>query len=375
MKNSEQLNQLLKQALSPTVGPSEEINLKIINQLSQQNKLRENDIMKPVYKKRISVALLTAILTLAMSITAFAAWRLLSPKQVAEHFGDKMLAHAFEDKNAIEINKSIVSGGYNFTFLGIVSGEGLSDFKSSAEDINPERTYAVVSIAKVDGSIMPDTKDEEYGEVPFFISPLIKGQKPWQYNIASMNGGYSSFVIDGIMYRLIECDGIEMFADRGLYLCISTSDFYDVEAFNYNEETGEVSPKTDYKGANALFNLPLDITKADHDKAEKYLEELMKPSVEDSTAGKETPVDWEKEFENGVVMPESIKEVTYDGEGMAWYEYEGCKISANIDFLFEGEQKVASKIVGIQGKDGEQTAIRFSRDEKGVVTGMFVKLK
>ena len=101
----------------------------------------------------------------------------------------------------------------------------------------------------------------------------------------------------------------------------------------------------------------------------------MKPSAEDSTAGKETPVDWEKEFANGVVIPESIKEVTYDEEGMAWYKYDGCKISSNIDFLFEGEQKVTSKIVGIQGNDSEQTAIRFSRDANGVVTGMFVKLK
>lgn len=369
MKNTEQFDRLLKQALSSTVEPGEDLNLKIINQL------KENDIMKPVYKRRMSVALLTAILTLAMSITAFAAWRLLTPKQVAEHFENQTLARAFEDKNAIEINESIVSDGYNFTLLGIVSGKDLSDFKSSAQNINPDRTYAVVSIAKEDGSKMPYTKDAEYGKVPFFISPLIKGQKPWQVNIASMNGGYSECVIDGIMYRMIECDGVEMFADRGLYLCISTSNFYDINAFNYNEKTGEISPKTDYKGANVLFDLPLDITKVDHEKAEKYLQDLMKPSTENTTSSEETRADLEKEFADGIVIPESIKEVTYDKNDLACYEYEGGKVSENLDYLFKDQPTVTSKISCIQGNDSERTAIRFSRDAKGVVTAMMVKLK
>jgi len=369
MINSDQLNQLLKQALSPTVEPSEDLNRKIINQL------KEKDIMKPAYKKRISVALIAAVLTLALSITAFAAWQLLSPKQVAEHFGDQTLAHAFEDKNAVEINESIVSGGYNFTLLGIVSGEALSDFGGSAQEIHPDRTYAVVSIAKQDGSKMPDSQDEKYGEVPFFISPLIKGQKPWQLNIASMNGSYSESVVDGVMYRLIECDGVEIFADRGLYLCISTSSFYDIHAFSYNEETGEVSPKTDYKGANALFDLPIDITKADHNKAEKYLQELFKEPSADSTASEEPAIDWEAEVAKGVVIPESVKEVTYDDYGMACYEYEGHKVSVAADSLFEAGQTGASSVLSISESDNERTAIQFSRDADGIITGRVIKLK
>ena len=268
MMNSEQLNQLLKRALSSTVEPSEDLNQKIIN------RLKENDTMKAVSKKRISVVLTAAAIALAISITAVAAWQFLNPSQVAEQFGDHTLSQAFEDKNAIKINESVNSGGYTFTLLGILSGKGLSDFGSSAEDRHPDRTYAVVSIAKQDGGKMPDVQDEDYGQTPFFISPLIKGQIPWHVNIASMGGNYSEAVVDGVVYRLIECDGIEMFADRGLYLCISTSSFYDVNAFNYNEETGEITPNPEYKGVNILFDLPLDVKKADHDKAEKYLQEL-----------------------------------------------------------------------------------------------------
>lgn len=374
MKNPEQLDRLLKQALSPAVEPGEELNRKIID------RLKEKDRMKPVFKKRMAAPLIAAAIILAMSVTAFAAWQLLSPGQVAGHLGNQTLAQAFKGENAIEINKSAVSGEYSFTLLGIVSGKNLSDFGGSAQDIHPDRTYAVVSIARQDGGKMPDTRDEEYGKVPFFVSPLIKGEKPWQVNIASMNGGYGEFVIDGVMYRLIECDGIEMFADRGLYLCINTGRFYDTDAFNYDEKTGEISLNTDYKGVSALFDLPLDKTKADPARAEKYLQELLGKPEGDLPSGEteaqleigEQPM--EEELANGVVIPESVKEVTYDEKGMACYEYEGSKISFNVDAFFEKGQTGLSKVAGITEQDGKRTALQFSRDADGVITGRVVKL-
>ncbi|MGE5396674.1 MAG: hypothetical protein ACM3MK_03940 [Chitinophagales bacterium] len=361
MKSSEQLDQLLKQALSATVEPGDELNRSIINQF------KERRSMKPTYSRKAAVALVAAAIIVVMSITTYAAWYLLSSKQVAEHFGNKILAQAFEDKDAIEVNKSVASGGYVFTLLGIVSGKGLSDFGDSSQDIRADRTYAVVSIEKEDGSKMPNTRDSEYGKDPFFISPLIKGQKPWQVNIASMNGGYSECVIDGIMYRLIECDGIEMFADRGLYLCISTSSFYDIHAFNYDEETGLVSPNPDYSGANALFDLPLSAKKADHSKADKYLQELLKPAS-DTTAGKEKDIDYEKVFADAAAIPESIKQVTYDKYGMACYEYEGYSGSFDVDSYFK-KGETGSKIIWVSGEGKEQSAVHISRDADGIVTG------
>ncbi len=181
-------------------------------------------------------------------------------------------------EGAIVINQSATADGYQFTLHGIVSGEELSEFNSSTEHLQPTRTYAVLSISRQDGTPMPTTQDEQYGQTPFFISPLIKGQQPWRVNIASMNGGYSEFVREGIMYRLIECDEIEMFADRGIYLAIiSNNSFYTIDAFDYDETTGELSPKADYQGANILFDLPLDVTKADYEKAEQYLQKLLSP--------------------------------------------------------------------------------------------------
>lgn len=390
MKNSEQLDHILKQALSPTVEPSEELNQKIINQLKES---KENIIiMKSIIKKRLAVVLIAAAVTIAMSITAFAAWQLLNPKQVAEHFGDHTLAKAFEDKNSIEINETVSSGGYNITLLGITSGKGLSDFKGSAEEIHPDRTYAVVSIALEDGSKMPDTSDEAYGNPPFFVSPLIKGQKPWQVNIATMNGGYSESVINGVMYRLVECDGIEMFADRGLYLCVSSVRILNNRPYEFNEKTGEITPNKGFDGVNILFDLPMDAKKADHAKADKYLKELFgdttaasdkqkNGSVKDSPASDSknngdnvSETELKKELEKGVIIPESVKEVTYDKYGMACYEYKGSKISFKIESIFDEGQVGVSEKAFVTEDGGKRSAIQFSRNADGVISGRVVLL-
>ncbi|MDF2987872.1 MAG: hypothetical protein K0R50_3382, partial [Eubacterium sp.] len=337
-------------------------------------------------------ALISAAIILTMSITAFAAWQLLNPKQVAEHFGDQTLAKAFEEKNSIEINKTVSAGGYNITLLGITSGKGLSDFKSSAEEIHPDRTYAVVSVAKQDGSKMPRTQDEEYNKVSFFISPLIKGQKPWQVNIATMNGGYSESVIDGVMYRLVECDGIEMFADRGLYLSVSSGAFLDNKPYRIDGQTGEITPNEGFDGVNVLFDLPIDVKKADHDKADKYLKELFGdtagvPGKEKSSstievpasepknnADKEAETQLKKELEKGVVIPESVKEVTYNKEGLACYEYKDYSMSVDANSIFEKDQVGAADMVFVSEKDGKRTAVQFSRDAEGVITGRVILL-
>ncbi len=365
MKQVEPLDTLLRQALSSTVEPSDELNQKLMSQY------KEGTMVKPRYKKRLSVALIAAAITLATSITALAASHLLNSRQVAEHLGDQLLAKAFTEEHAVKANESIVSGGYTLTFLGIVSGKGLSDFGGSASEIHPDRTYAVVSIEKQDGSKMPDTKDDKYGETPFFVSPLIKGQKPWLVNIASMNGGYSEFVKDGVMYRLIELDGIEKFADRGVYLAVSTSQFYDVNAFRYDEKTGEISRNPEYSGGNALFNLPLDVKKANHDQAEQYLQTLLQKPADESEAGDAAAEDWK----TAVVIPESVKTVTPDKNGMINYEYAGSKISVSVEVLFKEGETGVTNMVGISEGNGERIGIRFSRDAAGIITGMALKLK
>jgi len=234
--------------------------MKMEEQISMSKK--QKFILRPI----MAVALLAVLLT----STAFAAWRLLTPEDVADYLQYPLLSEAFRDSSAILIHETKSQNGYDFTFLGIVSGNGLRGIN---ESVKADRTYAVIAIEKQDG-LMPDVSDADYGNPPLFISPLIKGQKPWQVNIASMNGGHETFVLDGVMYRIIETDNLEMFADRGLVLCISSTFFYDINAFDYDETTGLVTPNPHYDGINLLFDFSLDASKADFEKAENYLQSL-----------------------------------------------------------------------------------------------------
>ena len=271
------IDKILRQALSPTAEPSEELKNKILL------RAKENENMK-LRKKRIFI--ITAAAVIACAATAAAAIRYLAPKEIAQSVSDNSLARAFESKDAVEVNETQEYGGYRVTFLGVISGSGLSDFTASADGVELEdRTYAVTAIEKSDGTPMPSASDDNYGEVSFLVSPLIKGLNPVQFNAFTMNGGYTDIVKDGILYRLAECDNVEMFADRGAYLCVSTSMTYDINAYNYDEKTGDITRNNNYDGLNALFELPLDKSRADRDEADKYIKEINSMFEGDNNTG------------------------------------------------------------------------------------------
>lgn len=271
------IDKILRQALSPTAEPSEELNNKILL------RAKENENMK-LRKKRIFI--ITAAAVIACAATAAAAIRYLAPKEIAQSVSDNSLAKAFESKDAVEVNETQEYGGYRVTFLGVISGSGLSDFTASADGVELEdRTYAVTAIEKSDGTPMPSASDDNYGEVSFLVSPLIKGLNPVHFNAFTMNGGYTDIVKDGILYRLAECDNVEMFADRGAYLCVSTSMSYDINAYNYDEKTGDITRNNNYDGLNALFELPLDKSRADRDEADKYIKEINSMFEGDNNTG------------------------------------------------------------------------------------------
>ncbi|MBY9079004.1 hypothetical protein KIH86_00020 [Paenibacillus sp. HN-1] len=378
MKN-EDWEQLLRQSLAPTVEPEEQLNQSIIHQIEKHRQ------EKPKYKKRLSATLLAAALLLALSVSAYAATKLLTANQVAVQFGDRLLADAFASADALRIDQSQNSGDYHFTLHGLVSGSGLSEFPNASEQIFPDRTYAVVSISRQDGKPMPDVTDPEYGKDPFFVSPLIKGLEPWKFNIVTMNGSYSEDVINGVMYRLIACDQIEIFADKGVYLAISSgSPFYDNRAFAYDAATGEIHANEDYPGAAVLFDLPLDPSKADPVKAKAYMEEQTKEKESDADA--EQP-QWVTSMEElrakvrrgesiGDAIPESIQEVEYDASGNIKYVYEGQEYTTPPKQIFKegaiGFSDHFSIVVDVE--NDVHKALLFDRDENGVITGRLVVL-
>lgn len=273
-----ELDDILKQALTPTEEPDFWTNQKILNQV------KENKQMGKKLGKRIPAIVLSASIILAAgSVTAFAAWRYLTPDQVAQNVENGKLSQAFQSEDALRIDETQSYHGYDITLLGVVSGENLTNCLSETkEQINNDRTYSVVAIANSDGTAMPDTSDEAYGKISFFVSALIKGYNPNQYNAVTMRGGYTDVVVEGVLYRISECDNVELFADQGLYLCVNEGTFYNQDAFLYEETTGEICRNESYEGVNALFNLPIDAAKANPKKASEYLNTLEDGENEES---------------------------------------------------------------------------------------------
>lgn len=271
MKDKEKIDQMLLYALKNEWKPENQLNDKIINQIMKE----EQDMGYKGLSKRkfVPSAALFAVLVLAMSITVFAAAKLLSPGEAASSLGYEELAGIFKSEHGIEINETVTKGGYNITLLGIASGKELANQKAGFE-VKGASSYVVTAIAKEDGTPMPSTSSEAYSQMNFFVSPLVKGLKPWEYNIASMNGNYSDRVIDGVLYRIIQCDNVEIFADRGLYLCVTDTAFYEQDAYYYDEATGAIFVNETYRGINVLFDLPIDEKQADSQQAEAYLKEL-----------------------------------------------------------------------------------------------------
>ncbi|MBD5494307.1 MAG: C40 family peptidase [Lachnospiraceae bacterium] len=266
----------LRHALAPSDEAEYCLNQKILNRVGEKSVMVERE------KRRVSVAIIiTALLLCMSSATVYAAWKHLSSSDVAENIQDIKLSEVFLSEQALTINETQSYGDYSVTLLSIVSGEMLSEYpRYKNESIVEDRTYAVVAIENTNGVSIPDTSEDDYGKLEFFASPLIGGYNPAFYNIASMSGNYTDMVQDGILYRLLECDNVEIFADHDLYLCVSEGMFYNTEAYCYDKLTGKISRNEEYEGLNALFDLPVDISKANPEKAAEYIASLgVEPDI------------------------------------------------------------------------------------------------
>lgn len=274
------MDQLLKTALAPTDEPRVELNDQILLQVKERQTMAGK---KKTYQRRIPAAGIAAACILVLcSGTAFAVYKYLTPAEVAQEVKNDTLQQAFLSEGAISVNETQESGGYRITLLGSVAGKNISDFIPAEESAgeagvvkDDDRIYTVVAIERVDGTPMPDTSSDAYGEEPFYVSHYVHGLDPARYSIMSMNGGYTEFVREGIMYRLLEMDNIEMFADRGIYVGVSSGSFYDPDAYMYDVNSGEMSRNDNYVGVNALFELPVDKAKGDPAAAEAYLKNLQ----------------------------------------------------------------------------------------------------
>lgn len=378
---SDRLDDILKQALTPDETPDLQLNRKILIRVKETKEMKKRRKWVP------GIVFSLALTLVAGSGVAYAAYRLLTPEQAVEKIGDRKLAQAFSGEEAVEINETQHFREYDVTLLGIASGERLAEYVTEKNgEILRNRTYIVTAVSRADGGSMPDqVSDAAYGEMPFFVSPLIEGCNPSQVNIITMDGVYTEFLQDDVLYRLTECENIEIFADRTVYLCVSDGSYYNENAYNYDEDTGEITRNEDYKGVNALFKLPLDPAGADPEAAEEYLAPLtaQKDASEENVyilGSKEADAFMEK------ITPENIDEyaervedsvqvfgadedgisyiyTTEDGEGVGRY------IERAREFP-DGKPGMSERIgyFNDQGGVGSLKMVTLTLNEEGTVT-------
>lgn len=272
LKELEEKLQIHGEAMKNTITPPFSIHEQIEKCLEEEGEIVPMTVEKTT-KKSIKAIILAAALVSAMSATAFAAYQYLTAGEVADKLGDKKLAAQLNGSSFAP--QTMTDGPYQATVLGVVTGENISDFQPDTWDVAPGNTYAVVAVEKTDGT--PMTFDDE-----ILVTPLIQGQTPWQYNIFTMHhGGAQMQIVDGVLYRIVEFDDIQCFADRQVYLAVLGEAFLDNTAYEMDETTGIITPKADYDGCNMLFTLPLDPTKANPEKAKQILKAIDANQADD----------------------------------------------------------------------------------------------
>ena len=235
------MDELLKQNLLSDCVPDESLNASILE------KAKETQTMKhKTFRSGAAAAAAIAILAVG-SVSAYAAYRYLTPSQVADEIMDGgTLAKAFESKDAVLVNETQKTAGYDITLMGLVSGKDLMPVapEDSLDGISKERTYAVLVIAKEDGSPMPGMQDDDYQI--FCASALVKGKSFMDVNNGTLNAGAHAFEQDGVQYQILECDNLEIFANIGVYVGVVESFGQESHAFTMDKETGEYRVNESY---------------------------------------------------------------------------------------------------------------------------------
>lgn len=249
----------------------------ILEILLSEEKSKEKKIVK-FGLSNMAKAVACLMLFIAVPLGVTAAVHYLSASQTAESLGSKELAGFYEESDIIASEED---GEYRFLYLGNVTAQLKEAFLSNDE----ATTYMAVAVERIDS--MPLTDDET-----FVASPLIQGLNPKEYNVYTMGGGATWKNMDGICYMIMAVDSIEMFADRAVYLAVTTGPDYAL-AYQYDEMTGLITRNETFDGINVLFKMKMDSTKADMEAQKNYVESFG--SLDDT----DTRMDELSEFEFG----------------------------------------------------------------------------
>ncbi len=320
------MDDILKQALTPTDEPDFWLNQKILLQA------KEVSPMKKMNKKKFATVALSCAFALGVSsVSIYAAWKYLTPDQVImqAETQDKQLAEAFSGENAIYINETQSYGGYDVTLLGLTSGKNLSEHKFFLNDVlMDDRTFAVLAV-EANNPVFDPIYDNAVS-----VFPVVEGHDPEQYTTSVFISGSGSQEIeqDGTLYIVAEFNNVEIFADQKVHLCVSDDIMsYSEYSYIYDDASGTIARNEDYIGLNALFSLPLDPSKADPEAVKKLEAKTLenKPAPEtDEKVPDEIQEGWDfvdqltpeniDKYATPVPAEDVKQAVTLDGQGRVY---------------------------------------------------------
>lgn len=263
--------------------------------------------MKKINMYKVVMAAVALIVVLSTAGTAYAAWKYWGPEKIALEQENYSLADAFASKDAVVINKSVSSHGFQITLLGMVSGKNLSRYRTEIDgEILDDQTYCAVAIE------LPDKNDE----TEFCISPFIQGQNPDKINIAYMAGSVSTCHEGNICYYMVDCKNLEMFAAQGVYLGVMDQLLGD-EMYSVEEKTGDIVANKDYDGVNVLFKLPFDKKKGNDELAQRQLETWKEEHTYAETNVDRYFKDWTAKdvIKKCMLLPNTTNRVAVDKDG------------------------------------------------------------
>lgn len=236
---------------------------KTLKLLSESAERKENIIMTNK-RKPFKIAALVVAAIMIFTCSAFAIVSLLNPSDVANHFGEKELAVLFEESDFEPV--TVKGEVYSVTFMGTASGKEFYTYEEDGITINENRTYAVWAVYRNDGATLSVIDGS-----PINVIPVADGYRPDALFSLGM-GGHGTDK-DGVLYYLFDYTDLEVFADKKVSLMAFEGMFPTADILTANDN-GEVVYAENYGGFKAVFELPLDESKADPEAAAELLSQF-----------------------------------------------------------------------------------------------------
>ena len=210
------------------------------------------------------------VLTLMCGGTAYAAFHYLSSSQVADYMENDSLKNLFVSSKSVKVNETQEFQDYQVTYLGLATTTDIQKYGLQG-DFESNMMYSVLAVKRTDGEAMEIPSRDDQNAIDFYVTPIIKGTDPMRVNAFSMNGSMMKMVKDGVLYILYGQETLEKFADTGVYLAVMDGKGYHEKAYR-SRVNGEFTRNPDYKGVNALFEMPLNQNLSNNEEAKRLLE-------------------------------------------------------------------------------------------------------